>query len=464
MIVSGGSTGADPVAARDHTHWRGLALKALALSGAAVLIVAGTEAIWGGGDTAIAAANLPPAGFGSGNFGEELASADRRLAVANERVGIAGSQWLPLEALARAQLARFKLTADPAELAAATNSIELASTMAPQGAGPLLSSAEIALAGHDLNGAEASLDVLEAAVVPPSRVERATATALRGDIAFYRGDMAGAQAAYQRADEIEPTSGTAVRRALLYRSQGQFDEAIRLLVEASRRDALRTPRGMASYALQIGMVESARGNFEAAAERFREADRLFPGHWLTQLYIAEAQGVVGEFDEAIATQERIAKAKGDPQAMDAAASLYLAQGDAARAQQLTSRSARIWQERAELLPLAYTAHSFENVLAFGDPARALDLALNNLSHRPYGDAHILVAEALLELNQPAEARAHLWDAEAQGWRSAPLYARLSEAERLLGNSEAADEAAEKARDLNPLIFDPVMERLWFGHG
>ncbi|WP_120076569.1 tetratricopeptide repeat protein [Aurantiacibacter odishensis] len=462
--MSGGSTGEDPVAAKDRTHWRGLALKALALSGAAVLVVAGADAIWGGGETAIAAVNLPPASFGSGNFGEELASADRRMSLANERVEIAGPQWLPLEALARAQLARFKLTADPAELAAATSSIKLASTMAPEGAGPLLSSAEIAMAGHDLDGAQASLDALETAVVPPSRTERATAAALRGDIAFYRGDMAAAQAAYQRADDIEPTSGTAVRRALLHRSQGQFDEAIRLLVEASRRDSLRTPRGMASYALQIGMVESARGNFAAAAERFREADRLFPGHWLTHLYIAEAQGVAGKFDEAIATQERIAEAMGDPQAMDAAASLYLAQGDEASARQLTIRSARIWRERAEMMPMAYIAHAFENELAFGDPERALALALENLSHRPYGDAHILVAEAMLETNRPAEARAHLMEAEAQGWRSAPLYARLSDAEKLLGNEAAADEAAQKARELNPHIFDPVMGRLWFGHG
>lgn len=460
----GRSTGEDPVAAKDRTPWRGVALKALALSGAAALVASGTEAIWGGGEAAMAAASLPPAGFGSGNFGEELASADRRLSLASERIEIGGAQWLPLEALARAQLARFKLTADPAELAAATSSIKLASTMAPEGAGPFLSSAEIALAGHDLDAAEESLDVLEMAAVPPSRMERATATALRGDIAFYRGDMAGAHAAYQRADQIEPTSGTAVRRALLHRSKGQFDEAIRLLVEAGRRDSLRTPRGMASYALQIGMVESARGNFEAAVERFQEADRLFPGHWLTQLYIAEAEGVAGEFAQAIATQERIAETRGNPQAMDAAASLHLAQGHDAIARQLTIRSARIWRERARIMPMAYTAHAFENELAFGDPARALALALDNLSHRPYGDAHILVAEAMLEVNRPAEARAHLLEAEAQGWRSAPLYARLSEAETLLGNQAAADDAAKKARDINPRIFDPVMRRLWFGHG
>ncbi len=462
--MGGDATGEDLATKNGRGRGKGMVLKALALSGAAALVVAGAETMWGGGETAMAAATLPPAGFGSGNFSEELGSADRLLALARERVEIAGAQWLPHEGLARAQLERFKLTGDPSELDAATHSIQFARSVAPERSGPLLSSAEIALAGHDLDGAETFLDALEKVTVSPTPAERATATALRGDIAFYRGNMEAAHVAYMRADDITPTSGTAIRRALLLRSQGKFDEAIGLIVEAGRRDNLRTPRAMASYALQIGMVESARGNFETAAARFQEADKLFPGNWLTQLYIAEAQGVAGDFAEAIDTQERIASQLGDPQAMDAAASLYLAKGDEASARQLTQRSAAIWRERVDLMPLAYIGHALENELAFGGPAKALSLAKQNLSHRPYGDAHILVAEAYLATDNPQEARDHLLEAELQGWRSAPLYARLSEAEELLGNYDASRQAADKARQINPHIFDPVMSRLWFGHG
>ncbi|WP_147366879.1 tetratricopeptide repeat protein [Aurantiacibacter zhengii] len=439
-------------------------LRILALSSAAVLTVAGVEYMWGGGETATAATSLPPAGFGPGTFQEELAAADRQLSLARERVENAPNQWLPHDGLARASLARFKLTADPAELAGALESLQRSQALAPEGSGPLLSTAEIAMAGHDLETAERYLDALDGIAVAPTPTMRAEAAALRGDIAFYRGDMVAAEQDYARSEAIVPTSGTAIRRALLARSQGRFDDAIELVNEAARRDSLRTPRGMASYALQIGMIESARGNFEKAAERYAQADELFPGHWLTQLYIAEMQGVMGDFAPAIATQKRIGFSISEPQALDAAASLYLAQSEEAEALALTSRSAAIWRERAERMPLAYTAHTFENELAFGDPQRALTLALENLSHRPYGDAHILVAEALLATDRPGEARSHLLEAEAQGWRSAPLYARLSEAEALLGNEDAADEAAEKARDLNPRIFDPVMGRLWFGHG
>ncbi|MEL1251154.1 tetratricopeptide repeat protein [Aurantiacibacter gilvus] len=328
----------------------------------------------------------------------------------------------------------------------------------------MLTSAEIALAGHDLETAEHQLDLLEQVAVMPPPAELAAAAALRGDIAFYRGDMAGAAKAYNRADSFIPTPGTAIRRALLARSQGRFDTAMEWVHVAAQRDSLRTPRSMASYALQFGMIESASGNFEEAAAHYAEADRLFPGYWLTELYMAETQGLLGNFDEAIAVQERIADELGNPQAMDAAASLYAAQGREGEVRRLTQRSTTIWRARAEDMPFAYTAHAFENELAFGQPQRALRLALENLANRSYGDAHILVAEALLATGQPREARRHLLEAEAQGWRSAPLYARLSEAEELLGNEAASQAAGTKARELNPRIFDPVMSRLWFGHG
>lgn len=436
----------------------------VALAGVAALAVAGVEHVWNGSEPANAAVILPPAGFGPANFAHEVQAAERQLRLSIERTDRNSDQWLPMEGLARARLARFKLTAQPADLAAAMASIEMARSLAPQGSGPMLTSAEIAMAGHDLETAEQQLDLLEQVAVTPTAVERSQAAALRGDIAFYLGDMAGAAEAYERADSILPTAGTAIRKALLARSQGRFDDAIAFVQVAAQRDTLRTPRSMAAFALQIGMIESARGNFEQAAAHYAEANRLFPGHWLTQLYLAEAKGIAGEFDDAIRIQDSIAEAMQDPQAMDAAASLHAAQGDDETALRLTERSAEIWRERAAAMPLAYTAHTFENELAFGDPQRALALARNNLSHRPYGDAHILVAEALLATDQPAEARSHLLQAEAQGWRSAPLYARLSEAEELLGNDAAAEDARETAESLNPRIFDPVMSRLWFGHG
>ncbi|WP_340588691.1 hypothetical protein [Erythrobacter alti] len=448
----------------DRSRGKVFAFKALVLSATAVTLIFGAETLLHRGDRDVSAAALPAAGYGPVDYEAELTASDRQMSLMKERVAFAEDEWLRHETLARAALARFKLTAEPSELALANESIARANSLSPEGSGPLLTSAEIAMARHDLEGVETFLDRFDRVVVSPGQSALAVARAMRGDIAFYRGDMASAERLYLEAESITPTAGTAIRRSVLARSRGEFDQAITFIREAAQRDQLRTPRSMAAFELQIGMVESARGNFEDAATRYTRADELFPGHWLTEFYLAEAQAMADELAPAIASFERIARETGDPQAMDAAATLHLANGNEQSALRWSNRSAALWRSRVEAMPLAYTAHAFESALAFGNPERALILARRNLAMRPYGDAHILLAEAFLANDRPAEARAHLLQAEEQGWRSAPLYARLSEAEEQLGNVSASRSAANRAEQLNPHIFSPKIGRLWFGHG
>lgn len=415
-------------------------------------------------EPAMLAVSLPATGYGPPDFAAQLANADIQLELGRERVAKGPGEWLRHESLARATLARFRLTASPDELARADAALAEARSLAPDGSGPMLSSAELAMTMHDLDAAERQLDALDKSVVPPEPAARVEALGHRGDIAFYRGDMAGAEALYDEADAILPTPGTAVRRAILLRGQGRFDEALTTIGEAARRDGSPTPRSMASYAMQIGMIENVRGNYTAARDWFVRADQLFPDYWLAELYVAEAHSVAGDVAGALATYQRIARETGDPQAMDAAAFLLLEQGEEAASRAWSRRAARIWSERVAQNRGAYIAHAFENELAFGDPRRALAQARTNARARPYGDALILVAEGLLATGQPAAAREQLLAAEATGWRSAPLYATLSDAEAKLGNARASREAADKARALNPRVFEPQMDRLWFGHG
>jgi tetratricopeptide (TPR) repeat protein len=449
----------------ERRRWRRISAL-VALPVVAVLGIAATEHFVVGEKTRLAGSSieLPDPGYGPKNYEAEFATAQAQLGLNVERVANGPDQWLRQEHLARAHLAQFKLTADPVDLQSSRGSLNEAHKLAPTGTGPLLSLAELSMAMHELDAAQSHLKSFDAVAVRPDLQAQAEAVALHGDIAFYKGDMGVAAARYDEADSLFESASVAIRKAVLAKSQARFDEAVELVRIAAWRDSSRTPRSMAFYALQIGMIESARGNYEGASSWYQKANDMFPGYWLTRLYLAEANAVAGNVPSAIADLKAIALETGEPQAMDATAFLLLAQGQTREAKAQATHAAMIWRERVQQLPNTYIAHAFESELVFGNPTLALKQARYNLARRPYGEAHILVAEAYMATGSPDNAKRHLLIAEEQGWRSAPLYALLSEAEDQLGNVAASKAAAASAKKHNPHIFAEVTDRLWFGHG
>ena len=105
----------------------------------------------------------------------------------------------------------------------------------------------------------------------------------------------------------------------------------------------------------------------------------------------------------------------------------------------------------------------EHYLAFGDPARALDLAQRDYAARPYGGSAIALAWAELANNRPAEAL-RLMDRLATGpWVSADQHIVAAQAHALLGQSDAADAEQQKALAINPHGLDRDAALIWFGH-
>ncbi len=441
-------------------YWHLAAAAALA---SGLVIAADAYLSSGPARSASAEWSLRRPGYGPASFGAALAADDSRIAGARSMLGIHPDDWMRHEGLARGLITRFRLTGNYDDLAEAGTAMARGRALAPDPAGPVLSDAELGVASHRLGQTDRALATLARWVVPPDRGERAEAAALAGDVAFYRGDMNSARRAYAQAAKID-RAGMTFRGAALAKAQGDFAGAIAGFRAYLAAQKSPSPLQVANIALQIGAIELARGNAEEGQRRFHEADRTFPGYWLIQAHLAQGEALAGNAPAGIAAMRRVAQSSGSAEAMDALAMLLRTFGDAAESRQWAARAADVWRRRIAQAPEAAYGHAVEHEIVFGTPERALDLAQRNFASRPFGESRLLLANALVLNGRVSEALAQLQQAEASGWRSAPLYALRAEALSLSGQEAEAEKARTAAQALNPRIFDPATALIWFSHG
>lgn len=414
-----------------------------------------------GAPTAAFAMDAPA--FGPANYAELLTASSDRLSLSQARVQRTPDEWLPHAGAGAAALSLFRLTGKIAYLDLAQAEIIAVRELAPPPSGVPELRAELALTRHDLATADRELDVFASASVAPDKSALSEAAAMRGDLALYTGDHAKAGRFYREAADIEAHVSIALRTAKLHRISGDFDAAIAALAQATRAEK-QAPVVLSGIALQMGMIESARGDYVAAQTWYDRAERLFPGHWLTALYRAEAKLANGKTDSGVADLERLVREHARPEAMDLLALVWRVRGDSKRSRRWAAQAGTIWREWVEKHPTAFAAHAAEHELVFGDARQALRLAEINARARPYGESRLLLARALLANDQARAAQAQIRIAEKTGWRSAQLYAIKAQGLTILGESDAAATARDMARAINPKIDDPATRLIWLAHG
>lgn len=444
---------ADPQAKRRSGFaWRWLALAALALLAVVV-------AEWGF-DRNERHAALDPAelrlGYGPRSFIQAVAEADLGVAGWRERLAHDPDDWLYMEGLARALLARHRLAASPDDLAEADRLLDRALAGVPWPAGPVLSRAAVSLAVHDLGGAEAALARFDASVVPPSEAEQLGARSIRCEIAFQRGQLAEAERLCSGGDD----PGLRLRRANIAAKRGDMGEAAREVEALLRRPGL-PPAALAQLALQRASIALAEGDWDASGRWARAADRIFPGYWLGEAFVAQQAALEGRNGEARRRFAALARRTGNPDVMDALAALAQADGDRAEAREWVAKAAAVWDWRMRLLPAAYATHFSEHTLAYGDPETALDLARSEFRRRPYSTPAVNYARALLRTGNAAEALAVLRETASRGWRIAAMKLEEANALRALRLQDQARFARQQAYLLNPNIEDPRQALVFF---
>lgn len=395
-------------------------------------------------------------------YAAALARVDQDLAAGRELAKTRGGEWLVQDGIAKAALAGARLTGSFDDYAVAQAALDRAFETAPKGAGPHLTRAVLDFSLHRLARAEASLDAIDGYAVKAEPEIGGEAWAMRGDLAFYRGDYAQALAHYQRKDAPDDAGG-AFRLAVYQGKTGQIDAALAAIDKMARTARFPSAQFLANLDLQRGGLELQRGNWDQAAKAFARADAVFPGYWLAQAHRAQMLALAGKRAEAVAQFLAIAGRNPSPEVMDALAGLYRAQGDAANSRLWADRAGAAWERRLVQFPEAAYGHAVEHYLAFGEPARALDLAQRDYAARPYGGAAVALAWAWLANNRPAEALRAVEPALASAWVSSDQHIVAAQAHALLDDSDAADAEQQKALAINPRALDRNAALIWFGH-
>lgn len=383
------------------------------------------------------------------SYAEAIRRSDTAIGNARKAAEADADQWLMHEIHASELMARAQLSGDYRDYAAAQAALDRAFAVAVKGSGPHLMRAALDFSMHRLAAAEAQLAATDGYAVPPDPGDRAEIAAMRGDIAFYRGDYDKAWALYDAADRLVPGS-TSFRRAIFAARTGKVDLADAYLAEAEKGYRSPTPQTLSYMQLQRGILDLDRGQLVKALAHFREADRLFPGRWLIEEHIAEVLNLQGKTAKAETLYRDIVKRTGHPEFIDALAAIAEARGDKAEAARLYARSAKIWEQRLKLFPEATYGHAIDHCMAKRDWPCALRLAEANHQARPYGEAKIKLAAALLANGRIDEARTLIESVLASRWRTPDLYATAADIYEASGMTQKAAVQRKLATAMNPL--------------
>ncbi|WP_353217272.1 hypothetical protein, partial [Sandarakinorhabdus sp.] len=379
---------------------------------------------------------------------QALKLADDGIVNARAAADAGRDQWLMHELLAGQYLMRAQLTGSYDDYANAQRALKAAFKVAVPKSGPHMMHAKLDFSMHRLADAETMLAAMDQYFMKPAPPQQAEMAAMRGDIAFYRGDYQAALALYDRADALSP--GMAIfNRAIHAARTGAADQADALFAQAIADLQPPMPQVRAYLELQRGILDLDRGRLDDALVHFRDGDRIFPGHWLIEEHIAEVLTLQGKTSEAEALYRDIVRRTGHPEFLDALAGIAEKRGDVLAAKQLYAQAWAIWQQRIGQFPQAAYGHAIDHCVAKGDWPCALQFAEKNHAARPFGEAKVALARALLGNGRNAQARAMIETVLASPWRSADLHRVAADIYTALQMNAQAAAQDRLARAINP---------------
>lgn len=285
---------------------------------------------------------------------------------------------------------------------------------------------------------------------------------LLGDALLELGDYDGAEQAFARLEGVSGAHSLSANlrrgRVLLLRGRpeqagARFAEALALALEQVPPDR----ETVAWCRWQIGEVDFARGDYDAAEKNYRDALTTFPDYYRALASLGRVCAARGDLASAIQLYEQVTRRLPDPSFVAALGDLYRLSGREreSRAQyELVEQIARLSALGGQLynrqLALFYADHDLK-------PAEAYALAAKEYEARRdiYGaDA---VAWTALKAGKLTEAQASIKEALKLGTQDARLYYHAGMIARAAGDATAAREHLRHALALSP-SFDPLQSQ------
>ncbi|WP_343346286.1 tetratricopeptide repeat protein [Sphingomicrobium sp. XHP0239] len=407
--------------------------------------------------------SLEANGYGARNFDAGLAERQIELERTVAHRERQDDSWLAREHEAMARFSHAKLDGSFSGMDRAYRQLTQAMALAPDMSGPQRSRAILALAMHRLDEAEIALDTIEARPVRLRATERAEVMAMRGDIAFYRGDYADAKTLYDSAIYLDPHPGQYVRLANWHQRMGDLDASLAAFDRAASVSDRVSPELASTLLLYAGGAHLKRGQWDEARDYFERADEAWPGYWLTEAHLAQLDAARGDLATAERRYRAILADHQEPSVMAAFATVLEAQGKRAEAERLTRRAETMFAEQAEAYPEAFADHVLDGAIGAGDMDAALAAARANHAARPYGDAKVGMGRALIAAGRPEDARKWLQQVHDSGWRSTEQYVAMADACEAMNDRDCVREARRRAEDFDRMAFADGGEFLAFGN-
>lgn len=387
----------------------------------------------------------PPVHLADGDaYDEKVARLDADLAATRARSD--GRDWTLAERVAALHLQRARLTGDYGDYDHALDALDEAFRIAPDGSGPHATQAAVLASLHRLDEASAANNRAWQRPLLDDRT-RARLTLLDGQLSWQRGDYRVGHATLIQAHALRDS--TASHAALAHHAWHTTDFSA---ADAGYLDALDLvpagdAHGRAWVELQRGILDLDRAHLDEAMAHFLDADAAFPGWWLVHEHIAEVLTLTGREEQAERLYIDIIERTDNPEFMDALGALREARGEDGSG--LLAEARRRHMDRLERHPQAAAGHALDHFLAYGSPTEALELARANVTARPNAEAHMKLAQALLNAGRPRDADQALSLALATPWRTAELHdlaARVAEAAGDRTRARAHRDAARALRE------------------